>query len=650
MNPKGKRILIGVLVTALICGVAGGGYYLAKSGSKDPVNVYSMEYIGMSGYWGDETSAYGPVTTDKVQSVYVSTTQIVNEVFVEEGQEVHVGDPLMSYDTTLSTLQLDSKGLEVQKLELSIKKAQEELKKIQNYRPGVPVSDAGSARGAFADDSSAGFLNASIGMLGPKLVALMTGETGGAGGTDPGTDPDPGSEELAQKEEELRRKEEALNQKEAELAQKENELVQKESGLTQKENELSQKETGLTQKETELTQKETDLTKREELLNAVLPVEQQPTLVHDTEGTEKLPRLYLWDDQKELSIPMLKFFLADSGKDDVWVALMVREGNKLMEGADYTPHLQTYLYEIRLENDTPILIPKGYLTGPDEDPLTIYSGEEEPSEPVPEEPVIDPGEIDIPSGITYTSAEIAKMRSDKELEIKSLEIDLKVAQVEYERLNNELNNGTVYSKIDGVVKLVGDAETAAVENSPLITVSGGGGYYINTTIGELDRETVQIGQPVTVNSWQSGGMYEGTVYSIGDLPVDANGYSGIGNSNVSYYPMVVFVNEDANLQEGEYVDLRYSAGQSEAEVNSLYLETMFVRTENGQSYCMVAGEDGTLEKRYISTGKNLWGNYVQIRSGLTMEDQVAFPYGKEVKEGAPTQEGNMEDFYNSMYQ
>lgn len=42
---------------------------------------------------------------------------------MEEGQEVHVGDPLMSYDTTLTSLQLDSKALEVQKLELSIQKA-----------------------------------------------------------------------------------------------------------------------------------------------------------------------------------------------------------------------------------------------------------------------------------------------------------------------------------------------------------------------------------------------------------------------------------------------------------------------------------------------------------------------------------------------
>ena len=144
MNKTGKRVLIGAIIVALVGGGAGGAYYLAKSRKSTPVSVYSMNDIGMDGYWGDEKQMSGRVTADKIQSVYVSTTQIIQEIMVEEGQEVHVGDPLMSYDTTLTSLQLDSKALEVQKLELSIQKAQEELKKIQSYKPGVPVSSSGN--------------------------------------------------------------------------------------------------------------------------------------------------------------------------------------------------------------------------------------------------------------------------------------------------------------------------------------------------------------------------------------------------------------------------------------------------------------------------------------------------------------------------
>ena len=34
-------------------------------------------------------------------------------------------------------------------------------------------------------------------------------------------------------------------------------------------------------------------------------------------------------------------------------------------------------------------------------------------------------------------------------------------------------------------------------------------------------------------------------------------------------------------------------------------------------------------------GKNMYGS-IEIVSGLTMEDEIAFPYGRNVKEGAKT--------------
>ena len=76
---------------------------------------------------------------------------------------------------------------------------------------------------------------------------------------------------------------------------------------------------------------------------------------------------------------------------------------------------------------------------------------------------------------------------------------------------------------------------------------------------------------------------------------------------------------------------------------------MFVRSEDGQSYVYVAGKDGLLERREVVTGKSLYGSYTEIRSGLSAEDKVAFPYGKEVKEGCPTKAGNLDEFYKSMY-
>jgi hypothetical protein len=86
----------------------------------------------------------------------------------------------------------------------------------------------------------------------------------------------------------------------------------------------------------------------------------------------------------------------------------------------------------------------------------------------------------------------------------------------------------------------------------------------------------------------------------------------------------------------------YSASAAQT---GIYLENPFLRTEQGSSYVYVMGENGRLEKRTVTTGKNLWGSYTEIRSGLTPEDLVAFPYGKNVREGAKAVEADISELY-----
>ena len=102
------------------------------------------------------------------------------------------------------------------------------------------------------------------------------------------------------------------------------------------------------------------------------------------------------------------------------------------------------------------------------------------------------------------------------------------------------------------------------------------------------------------------------------------------------------MDESADLQEGRYVSVMYSTATGE---HGIYLQNPFLRTEQGKSYVYVMGENDRLEKRYVKTGKALWGSYMEILSGLTEEDLVAFPYGKNVKPGAPAREGDMSELY-----
>ena len=63
--------------------------------------------------------------------------------------------------------------------------------------------------------------------------------------------------------------------------------------------------------------------------------------------------------------------------------------------------------------------------------------------------------------------------------------------------------------------------------------------------------------------------------------------------------------------------------------------------------CEYAVENDKLKKQNVVTGKLLWGSYYEVKSGLSEEDYIAFPYGKTVVEGADTKESSSSDYYNS---
>ncbi len=76
-----------------------------------------------------------------------------------------------------------------------------------------------------------------------------------------------------------------------------------------------------------------------------------------------------------------------------------------------------------------------------------------------------------------------------------------------------------------------------------------------------------------------------------------------------------------------------------------YLYKAFVLTENGKSYVLVRNGEGVLEKRFLNTGKDLYGYMIEILDGLSRDDMIAFPYAKSAQEGAQTQEGNLQELY-----
>lgn len=258
----------------------------------------------------------------------------------------------------------------------------------------------------------------------------------------------------------------------------------------------------------------------------------------------------------------------------------------------------------------------------------------------------DGGDTPIYYGPQYTWSEIQEMKDEKAEEIRDLGLEVRIETVKYEKLQMEMQTGLITATVDGVVKMLQDPDVALRTNTPMCVISGGGGYYIVGTLNELELATVHVGQMVKVTSWMNYAELEAEIVEISEYPT-TNGWSwSNGNTNVSYYPFTVYVSDDANLQEGEYVSIQYTASEAS---RGFYLQNPFILQEGSKCYVYVANEENILEKREVTVGRALWGSYMEILSGVTMEDRIAFPYGKNVVDGAPAEDKCIEDLYSYGY-
>ena len=232
----------------------------------------------------------------------------------------------------------------------------------------------------------------------------------------------------------------------------------------------------------------------------------------------------------------------------------------------------------------------------------------------------------------YTAEELRKEISDKQEELRKLEIQRKGLRLDLKGLRKSKKSATVAASINGIVKTVGDPEDPPTDGSAFIEISGSEGMYIKGSISELLLDQIEVGQEITASSWDTGQEYTAEITEISEYPLDTRMY-GEGNPNVSYYSFMAYIQDPGELSNGDYLDISIMQSSSEMDMNSLYIEKAYVRNEDGKSYVLKAGEDNRLVKQYVETGKTVYGSSIEIKSGLSESDRIAFPYGKTAKEG-----------------
>ena len=242
----------------------------------------------------------------------------------------------------------------------------------------------------------------------------------------------------------------------------------------------------------------------------------------------------------------------------------------------------------------------------------------------------------------YSKEELNKAIGEKEREIATANLDIREADLKIKKVEQKLQDETVRSTINGVVKKVGDPLKGEIDGEPFIVVESSGGVYIKGYLSEDMLEKVKPGQMVSGMAYESMMPFQAEVKEVSPYPADD--YRMYNNREVTYYPFTAFIQDSTGLKYREMVTMYLP--QEDGAIAGIFLSKEYVRSKDGEDYVLKEGKNGKLVKQPVRTGRTFYGSLIEIKEGITKEDYVAFPYGKKVKEGAKAKKSTLAELYS----
>lgn len=212
--------------------------------------------------------------------------------------------------------------------------------------------------------------------------------------------------------------------------------------------------------------------------------------------------------------------------------------------------------------------------------------------------------------------------------IRQAQNTIKATQTEIDQLNKQIENSTVLSTIDGIIKEVNkDGGTDESGNQkPLVSITQTTDFRVKGSISEMG--TISEGTSVIVRSRvNEDQIYKGTVTKVETDPQsnsNNNFYGADSSESASKYPFYVSLDNNKGLMLGQHVYIEADNGQS-TKKKGIWLDAGFiVSDDNGNSYVWVS-EKGKLKKRKVELGKTDEETYTtKIKSGLSVDDYIAW--------------------------
>ena len=580
MKPSIKK---GIIITS-VCAFAlvGIKFYLSSSNT---IEVHSVSSLN-TGYWDNPSTSTGLVSNSDTQSVLYDSSKTITQVFVKDGQQVSVGDPLLSYDLTTLQSAVDTSQLEVEKAQNAITLANHELKKLSNTTPVpdvTPEPDIPDSTPAPLPDIP----NQDGNGLYPYILSLSQAEKNFTNYKIYYADTESEAPEKGPHEDDSLWKEERVKK--------------------------TSDHTCWYWIEYTYTDGSTNAYDSKDVVEYYSDKQQIPSEDISIVGTKQNP--YVFNLSEDQGFVYGKLFL-DNANLNQYLRFDVYTNDGDLSSS----------WLVRCDK----FAAKQSMNEGDMYSVISHTKEEQKYVEVEQKP-----SQDIPSG--YTEIELAKAIRDKKQELKTLDLDLRKAQLSLSENKALLNDGVIRAKRNGVVRNVKKASDSLQDGNTFLEVAGGQGAYIKGSISELMLDQVKVGDTISAYCWTNGETFDAKIQSIDTVPSSNSNYNGSGNPNVSYYGFEAYAKDASKIQAGEYLELTFNSNTDTT--SSIWLSKAYVKQE-GNKYYVLKDVRGKLKKQYVTVGKIVWGDTMEIKDGLSDTDYIAFAYSKNAKEGVKTQKSS----------
>lgn len=687
---KKKRILAVSLSLVLAAGAAAGICGGVGAAGRKPVLVVSASELNQGGYYGSGITMEGMVTSDVSQDIYLQDTQTVSRVLVREGDPVRQGDVLLEYDTTQTRLNLEREKLNREQILLNIQAAEKNLKTLKNTKPVSkdPGTDPGMEIPWEDFPEEPEIPEVSEPAPDPERTFQVKLEKNGRGDQDFPALTIPRGVSLrdyldSAEEKEWKRFVPSARGYVFGGWYQEPDCIRPYDMDAPVTEDTVLYARWIRQYPAEVLQELTD-----QAVPYNRPEEGEPEA-----GTLLNPYRYLAAEGAVVCPSFMNRVKEEAGKalqEDprahIYFALEVYEGDSLsgslkgfwlqdaarLAGREFPENWRGILRgesgtleEILLTSTEPPVPEPAEPSSVFEKPAGAGAslrtfrrtgavafaadmdfGAETISLPAETEPQDGSSLGLLPEGGTYTKEELAEAVQRQEERLADLRLDLKQSELKIRSTEKAVEEGAVLAKISGVVKKSGDPSNPPGDGSAFLQVASTEGMYIRGGISELLLDQIREGDLVNVSAGQSGTCCQAEIREISPYPDESGMFSGIyGAVSASMYPFIAYVSEGGGtLISQEWVQMDAAGSGMEQPSDALYLWKAFILEEEGRQYVYLRDEKGKLRKREITTGRRSGEGY-EVLSGVSWEDWLAFPYGKEVRNGASTREGAMSELY-----